>query len=354
MNIIVCIKRVPDTADADIFIDKSGKDIEKGGLAFDLNEWDSYAIEEAIQLKEKLGGTVTVLSAGGEDSNESLRKCLAMGADDAFRLTDPAFAGADGFATARILAEAIRKRPFDLILTGTQAEDDGYGQVGVVMAEMLAVVSDLLDHIHRQRILVPEMKGGYVSSMNAWDMVKRDRGGMLFTPQVGLHENVGCIDFESMFPSIISRRNVSYETVTEEGVDMSQQGFMGCFTGPTLERRFRFKHMRGQFPRGSREWMWCEERQSSLKLMLVVIYGYSGCYANRFANVQVFQEINRQARQALVKGLSIALSHGFEVVYGNTDALYAKKEDVTEVTIRNRYTELKRVLDLDRFKPERG
>ena len=56
------------------------------------------------------------------------------------------------------------------------------------------------------------MKGGYVSSMNAWDMVKRDRGGMLFTPPVGLHEIVGCIDFESMFPSIISRRNVSYET----------------------------------------------------------------------------------------------------------------------------------------------
>jgi len=139
MNIIVCIKRVPDTADADIFIDKSGKDIDKSGLAFDLNEWDSYAVEEAILLKEKLGGTVTVLSAGGEDSNESLRKCLAMGADEAFRLTDPAFAGADGFATAKVLAEAIRKRPFDLILTGTQTEDDGYGQVGVAMAEMLGV-----------------------------------------------------------------------------------------------------------------------------------------------------------------------------------------------------------------------
>ena len=139
MNIVVCIKRVPETTDADIFIDKSGKDIDKSGLVFDLNEWDSYAVEEAILLKEKLGGTVTVLSAGGEDSNESLRKCLAMGADEAFRLTDPAFAGADGFATARVLAEAIRKRPFDLILTGTQAEDDGYGQVGVAMAEMLGV-----------------------------------------------------------------------------------------------------------------------------------------------------------------------------------------------------------------------
>ncbi len=183
---------------------------------------------------------------------------------------------------------------------------------------------------HRQRILVPEMKGGYVSSMNAWGMVKRDRGGMLFTPQVGLHENVGCIDFESMFPSIISRRNVSYETVTEDGVDTVHPGFMGLFTGPTLERRFRFKHMRKQFPRDSKEWAWCEQRQASLKLMLVVIYGYSGCYANRFANVQVFQEINRQARQALVKALNIALARGFEVVYGNTDALYTKKPDATE------------------------
>jgi DNA polymerase I len=183
---------------------------------------------------------------------------------------------------------------------------------------------------YRQRILIPEMKGGYVSSMSAWDMVKRDRGGMLFTPQIGLHENVGCIDFESMFPSIINRKNVSYETVTEDGVDQTHSGFMRCFTAPTLERRLRFKHMRKQFPRGSPQWAWCEERQSSLKLMLVVIYGYSGCYANRFANVQVFQEINRQARQALVKALNIALSRGFEVIYGNTDALYTKRTDATE------------------------
>jgi electron transfer flavoprotein beta subunit len=139
MNIIVCVKRVPETADADVIIDKSGKDIEKGGLVFDLNEWDNYAIEEAILLKEKMGGTVTVLSMGGEESNESLRKCLAMGADDAVRLTDPAFAGSDGFATARVLAEAIRKIPYDLVFTGVQAEDDGFGQVGVALAEILGV-----------------------------------------------------------------------------------------------------------------------------------------------------------------------------------------------------------------------
>ena len=164
MNIIVCMKRVPETSEADISVDKSGKDIDKSGLAFDINEWDSYAIEEAIQLKEKHGGTVVVLSVGGEDSNESIRKCLAMGADDALRLTDPAFIGSDGFATAKILAEAIRKFPYDLILTGAQAEDDGYGQVGITVARLLGIPSaSLVNHLEVQDKKVKahrELEGG--------------------------------------------------------------------------------------------------------------------------------------------------------------------------------------------------
>src|SRR5512137_1401205 len=120
MNIIVCVKRVPETAEADLVIDKTGRDVIKSGLVFDLNEWDSYGIKKAIQLKEKKEGHVTVISMGGEEANETLRKCLAMGADDAIRLTDPAFNGSDGFATAKVLSGAIRKMSFDLILTGTQ------------------------------------------------------------------------------------------------------------------------------------------------------------------------------------------------------------------------------------------
>jgi DNA polymerase elongation subunit (family B) len=139
---------------------------------------------------------------------------------------------------------------------------------------------------------------------------------------------------------------VSYETVTEDGVDQTRPGFMSRFTGPTLERRFRFKHMMKQLPHNSKEWNWCEQRQASLKLMLVVIYGYSGCYANRFANVQVFQEINRQARQALVKALNIALARGFEVVYGNTDALYTKKPDATETDYEELAAEIAEVTGL--------
>lgn len=185
MNIIVCIKRVPETTEADVFIDKSGKDIDKSALVFDLNEWDSYAIEEAILLKEKLGGTVMVISMGGEESNESLRKCLAMGADDAIRLTDPAFNGSDGFATAKILAEAIRKIPYDLIFTGTQAEDDGYGQVGVALAKLLGIphaalvnrleVQDKKVKVHR------ELEGGLE------EVVEIDLPAVL-TIQTGINE----------------------------------------------------------------------------------------------------------------------------------------------------------------------
>lgn len=185
MNIIVCVKRVPETAEADIFIDKSGKDIDKSGLVFDLNEWDGYAIEEAILLKEKLGGTVTVLSMGGEDSNESLRKCLAMGADEAIRLTDPAFSGSDGFTTAKILAEAIRKLPYDLIFTGTQAEDDGYGQVGVALAELLGVPhASLISRleVHEKRVKVHrELEGGLE------EVVEIDLPALL-TIQTGINE----------------------------------------------------------------------------------------------------------------------------------------------------------------------
>ena len=151
MNIIVCVKRVPETAEADLMIDKTGKDVMKSGLVFDLNEWDSYAIEEAIRLKEKQGGHVTVISMGGEEANECLRKCLAMGADDAVRLTDAVFEGADGYATARVLAESIRKLPFDLVLTGTQAEDDGYGQVGGALAELLGIPhATVVNHIEAE------------------------------------------------------------------------------------------------------------------------------------------------------------------------------------------------------------
>ncbi len=165
MEIIVCIKRVPETDEVDLVIDKTGRDIEKGDLVFDINEWDNYAVEEAILLKEKYGGSITVISMGPEEVNETLRRALAMGADEAIRLTDPAFGDSDGYAIARVLSQAIKPLSYDLILTGVQTEDDGYGQVGPILAEILgiqhAAVVNKIEGIESGRAKVHrELEGG--------------------------------------------------------------------------------------------------------------------------------------------------------------------------------------------------
>jgi len=146
MNIIVCVKRIPKTAEADIFIDKDNKDIKKDNLVFALNDWDGYAVREAVLLKEKFEGEVVVLTVGPDESKEVLTRCLAMGADRAIRIEEPL--PNDGRLIAETLAKAIQTQPFDLILTGVQAEDDGWGQVGVALAQILGIPhASIVTHI---------------------------------------------------------------------------------------------------------------------------------------------------------------------------------------------------------------
>jgi electron transfer flavoprotein beta subunit len=139
MDIVVCVKHVPDTTEAEIAIRGDEKEIEKEGLVFDISEADNYAIEEALLLKEEFDGAITVLTVGPAEADETLRMCLAKGADKAVRLTDDRFQRSDSFATARILSEAIKDMDYDLVLTGVQADDDGSAQVGVTLAEMLDI-----------------------------------------------------------------------------------------------------------------------------------------------------------------------------------------------------------------------
>jgi len=139
LDIIVCVKHVPETAESELKIDSSGKGIEKTGLVYDINEWDDYALEEAVRIKEKQGGTVTAITIGTQDSESTLRKCLARGADTAIRLTDPKFENSDAYATAKILHTVIKTLHYDLILAGMQAGDDSSAMVGPILAEMLAI-----------------------------------------------------------------------------------------------------------------------------------------------------------------------------------------------------------------------
>jgi len=139
MDIIVCVKHVPETAEAEIKIASSGKSIEKSSLVFDINECDDYALEEALRIREKFGGTVIAITVGPEDADNTLRKCLARGADKAIRLTDTKFEDSDSYAVAKILHKVIRDMPFNIILTGALADDDGYTAVGPILAELLGI-----------------------------------------------------------------------------------------------------------------------------------------------------------------------------------------------------------------------
>ena len=102
MEIIVCVKRVPDTAELEVEIDRSGTGIEERDLAYGINEWDNFAVEAALNLKEEHGGKVTAITVGGEDDEEVLRRALAMGADEAVHLMDSAFEGSDAQGIATI------------------------------------------------------------------------------------------------------------------------------------------------------------------------------------------------------------------------------------------------------------
>jgi len=134
MDILVCVKKVPDTADAEIVLRSDGMGIEEEDLAFGINEWDNYAVEEAIRLKEEHGGKVTIVTVGGDDDEDVLRRCLAMGADEAFRIDSSQFVESDPYQIARGLAAFVKNKEFDLVLTGSMAGDDSFTMVGPLLA----------------------------------------------------------------------------------------------------------------------------------------------------------------------------------------------------------------------------
>lgn len=136
MDILVCVKQVPDTTE--IKINYETNTLIREGVPSIVNPFDAYALEVAVRLKEKHGGTVTVLSMGPEQAKAALKECLSFGADTAYLLSDRAFGGSDTLATSYILASAIQSLgKFDLIMCGKQAIDGDTAQVGPEIAEHL-------------------------------------------------------------------------------------------------------------------------------------------------------------------------------------------------------------------------
>ncbi len=153
MNIIVCIKQVPDTTE--VKINPETGTLIREGVPSIINPFDTYAIEEGLRLKEQFGGKVTVISMGPPQAMEALKEAVAMGADEAILLSDRAFAGSDTWATAYTLSRAISKcGAFDIILCGKQAIDGDTGQVGPGIARQLGISQ--LTYVFKIRELDPE------------------------------------------------------------------------------------------------------------------------------------------------------------------------------------------------------
>jgi len=189
-----------------------------------------------------------------------------------------------------------------------------------------AVDSRCCFELTRMGYVIPRNRGGYVWVRQLRDVVDRDRGGLIMSPRIGkVHENVAALDFDSYFPNIICKHNISYETARPEGVDRSRKGILPLIVERFLHRRLHLKKLRPQLPKNSPEWRWCNQRVEALKLILVCCYGISGCCWNRFGNVLAFEEINRVAREGLLRAKDLALSSGYEIVYSDTDSFFVTK-----------------------------
>ncbi len=164
MEILVCVRRVPDTSENEIQLNGAGNDIERDELVYSINEPDNYAVEEALQIVARAGGSVTVATVGAEDDEEVLRREMAMGANHGILITDDAFSGSDGRGIATILKAFVRKGNYDLILTGVQAEDGG-AQIGGMLAALLdypfASLVNSIEVLYGKKLKVSrEIEGG--------------------------------------------------------------------------------------------------------------------------------------------------------------------------------------------------
>jgi electron transfer flavoprotein beta subunit len=154
MKTVVALKQVP-ARDSQLRVGAGGQWIEDADLGFEINEPDAYAVEAALQLREKNGGEVIALCAGPERAASSIREALAKGVDRAIHVVDDELDRADTLSIGRVLAKAIETEKPDLVLTGLQSDDLGYGQTGVVVAELLGVP-------HATIIMEVEVTGGGV------------------------------------------------------------------------------------------------------------------------------------------------------------------------------------------------
>ncbi len=216
MNIVVLLKQVPST-ESFIEIADDGVSIKIDDLKMVINPYDEFAVEEAIQLKEAHGGSVTILSVGREKTTESIRTALAMGADSGVLIQDSAIEGCDSLGIARILTAALKEIPFDLIIAGQRAVDDDNFQVGVAVAEYLKIP-------HISMVIKEEIIDGKIRchrTVEGGTVILEAPLPALFTTQRGLNE-----PRYASLPGIMKakKKPLDTKTLADIGLDAEKAG----------------------------------------------------------------------------------------------------------------------------------
>jgi DNA polymerase elongation subunit (family B) len=168
------------------------------------------------------------------------------------------------------------------------------------------------------------------------EIVDKDKGGMIISPRVGLHENVAVLDFDDEFANIIVNSNIGYEASDNP----SEPKILPLIVKHLIQRRVYFKQLVAQLPQDSIEANLCKERADIIKRILVCLYGTTGSFWNKFGSIQAFEEINRVAREILLKTKDITQELGYELIYADTDAAFVHKSNAT----RAEYDKLKETL----------
>jgi DNA polymerase, archaea type len=177
------------------------------------------------------------------------------------------------------------------------------------------------------------------------DLVSNDRGGMIISPQTGLHENIIVLDYDNEYANLIINHNLSYETVIQNervSDEERSKGLLPTVVEKYLNRRLYLEDLSKRLSEGTKEYLWCQQRLDSLKNILVCLYGTTGSIWNRYGNVRVFEEINRLSREVLIKTKDVVQKLGYELIYADTDSVFIKNPN--RGTPANQYDKLVNML----------
>jgi electron transfer flavoprotein beta subunit len=224
VEIIACIKQIPDT-ESQIKINSTGAGIVTDDIKWVMNPYDEYGVEEALRLKEKFGGNVIVVSVGPKRATEAIRTALAMGADKGVLVSDDAALNGDAYATAKVLAAAIKGMPYDIIFCGQRAVDDDSATVGATLAEFLGIPQLTIitkvevDPNAKKLVVNRPVEGG--------TMVIESSLPAVVTAQKGLNE-----PRYASLPGIMKakKKPLDEKTLADLGVNPSEAGVAGSKT----------------------------------------------------------------------------------------------------------------------------